>query len=183
MMGSGGAIVMDEDNCMVDVAKFYMEFICDESCGKCSPCRIGTKRLLEILTRITEGKGTLEDLDALEELATNVKTNSLCGLGQTAPNPILSTMKAFKDEYIAHIVDKKCPAHVCKNLMSYVIDKDKCIGCGMCARGCPADAIKKIEPDYIPVGHKLPSMVINPNKCVKCGACIATCRLKAISKI
>ena len=183
MMGSGGAIVMDEDNCMVDVAKFYMEFICDESCGKCSPCRIGTKRLLEILTRITEGKGTLEDLDALEELATNVKTNSLCGLGQTAPNPILSTMKAFKDEYIAHIVDKKCPAHVCKNLMSYVIDKDKCIGCGMCARGCPADAIKKIEPDYIPAGHKLPSMVINPNKCVKCGACIATCRLKAISKI
>ena len=183
MMGSGGAIVMDEDNCMVDVAKFYMEFICDESCGKCSPCRIGTKRLLEILTRITEGKGTLEDLDALEELATNVKTNSLCGLGQTAPNPILSTMKAFKDEYIAHIVDKKCPAHVCKNLMSYVIDKDKCIGCGMCARGCPADAIKKIEPDYIPVGHKLPSMVINPNKCVKCGACMATCRIKAISKI
>ncbi len=183
MMGSGGAIVMDEDNCMVDVAKFYMEFICDESCGKCSPCRIGTKRLLEILTRITEGKGTLEDLDALEELATNVKTNSLCGLGQTAPNPILSTMRAFKDEYIAHIVDKKCPAHVCKKLMSYVIDKDKCIGCGMCARGCPADAIKKIEPDYIPAGHRLPSMVINADKCVKCGACIATCRIKAISKI
>ena len=182
MMGSGGAIVMDEDNCMVDVAKFYMEFICDESCGKCSPCRIGTKRLLEILTRITEGKGTMEDLDALEELANNVKTNSLCGLGQTAPNPILSTMKAFKDEYIAHIVDKKCPAHVCKNLMSYVIDKDKCIGCGMCAKGCPANAIIRIEPEYIAAGHKLGSMHIDANKCVKCGACIATCKVNAISK-
>ena len=182
MMGSGGAIVMDEDNCMVDVAKFYMDFICDESCGKCSPCRIGTKRLLEILTRITEGKGTMEDLDALEELATNVKTNSLCGLGQTAPNPILSTMKAFKDEYIAHIVDKKCPAHVCKNLMSYVIDKDKCIGCGMCAKGCPANAISRIEPEYIAPNHKLGSMHIDANKCVKCGACIATCKVNAISK-
>ena len=182
MMGSGGAIVMDEDNCMVDVAKFYMEFICDESCGKCSPCRIGTKRLLEILTRITEGKGTMEDLDALEELANNVKTNSLCGLGQTAPNPILSTMKAFKDEYIAHIVDKKCPAHVCKNLMSYVIDKDKCIGCGMCAKGCPANAISRIEPEYIAPNHKLGSMHIDANKCVKCGACIATCKVNAISK-
>ena len=182
MMGSGGAIVMDEDNCMVDVAKFYMEFICDESCGKCSPCRIGTKRLLEILTKITEGKGTMEDLDALEELANNVKTNSLCGLGQTAPNPILSTMKAFKDEYIAHIVDKKCPAHVCKNLMSYVIDKDKCIGCGMCAKGCPANAISRIEPEYIAPNHKLGSMHIDANKCVKCGACIATCKVNAISK-
>ena len=182
MMGSGGAIVMDEDNCMVDVAKFYMEFICDESCGKCSPCRIGTKRLLEILTRITEGKGTMEDLTSLEELANNVKTNSLCGLGQTAPNPILSTMKAFKDEYIAHIVDKKCPAHVCKNLMSYVIDKDKCIGCGMCAKGCPANAISRIEPEYIAQGHKLGSMHIDTNKCVKCGACIATCKVNAISK-
>ena len=182
MMGSGGAIVMDEDNCMVDVAKFYMEFICDESCGKCSPCRIGTKRLLEILTKITEGRGTMEDLDALEELANNVKTNSLCGLGQTAPNPILSTMKAFKDEYVAHIVDKKCPAHVCKNLMSYVIDKDKCIGCGMCAKGCPANAISRIEPEYIAPNHKLGSMHIDANKCVKCGACIATCKVNAISK-
>ena len=182
MMGSGGAIVMDEDNCMVDVAKFYMEFICDESCGKCSPCRIGTKRMLEILTKITEGKGTMEDLDALEELAQNVKTNSLCGLGQTAPNPILSTMKAFKDEYIAHIVDKKCPAHVCKNLMSYVIDKDKCMGCGMCAKGCPANAIQKIDPEYVAPNHKLGSMYIDTNKCVKCGACIATCKFNAISK-
>ena len=182
MMGSGGAIVMDEDNCMVDVAKFYMEFICDESCGKCSPCRIGTKRMLEILTRITEGKGTMEDLDALQELANNVKTNSLCGLGQTAPNPILSTMASFKDEYIAHIVDKKCPAHVCKNLMVYVIDKDKCFGCQMCAKGCPADAIHHITPQYIAPGKKLPAMFIDTNKCVKCGACIATCKFGAISK-
>jgi NADH-quinone oxidoreductase subunit F/NADP-reducing hydrogenase subunit HndC len=182
MMGSGGAIVMDEDNCMVDVAKFYMEFICDESCGKCSPCRIGTKRMLEILTRITEGKGTPEDLDALNELANNVKTNSLCGLGQTAPNPILSTMASFKDEYIAHIVDKKCPAHVCKNLMSYVIDKDKCFGCKMCQKGCPADAIHPIEPTYVAPGKKLPAMYIDTKACVKCGACIATCKFGAISK-
>jgi NADH-quinone oxidoreductase subunit F/NADP-reducing hydrogenase subunit HndC len=182
MMGSGGAIVMDEDNCMVDVAKFYMEFICDESCGKCSPCRIGTKRMLEILTRITEGKGTMDDLTALQELANNVKTNSLCGLGQTAPNPILSTMASFMDEYIAHIQDKKCPAHVCKNLMSYVIDKDKCFGCGMCAKGCPADAIHKITPEYIAPGKKLPAMYIDADKCVKCGACIATCKFGAISK-
>ena len=182
MMGSGGAIVMDEDNCMVDVAKFYMEFICDESCGKCSPCRIGTKRMLEILTRITEGKGTMDDLTALQELANNVKTNSLCGLGQTAPNPILSTMASFMDEYIAHIQDEKCPAHVCKNLMSYVIDKDKCFGCGMCAKGCPADAIHKITPEYIAPGKKLPAMYIDADKCVKCGACIATCKFGAISK-
>ena len=182
MMGSGGAIVMDEDNCMVDVAKFYMEFICDESCGKCSPCRIGTKRMLEILTRITEGKGTMEDLTALQELANNVKTNSLCGLGQTAPNPILSTMASFMDEYIAHIQDKKCPAHVCKNLMSYVIDKDKCFGCQMCAKGCPADAIHHITPEYVAPGKKLPAMYIDADKCVKCGACIATCKFGAISK-
>ena len=182
MMGSGGAIVMDEDNCMVDVAKFYMEFICDESCGKCSPCRIGTKRMLEILTRITEGKGTMEDLTALQELANNVKTNSLCGLGQTAPNPILSTMASFMDEYIAHIQDKKCPAHVCKNLMAYVIDKDKCFGCQMCAKSCPADAIHHITPQYVAPGKKLPAMYIDVNKCVKCGACIATCKFGAISK-
>ena len=182
MMGSGGAIVMDEDNCMVDVAKFYMEFICDESCGKCSPCRIGTKRMLEILTKITEGNGTMEDLEALKELASNVKTNSLCGLGQTAPNPILSTMNAFMDEYIEHIQNKRCPAHVCKNLMTYVIDKDKCFGCKMCQKGCPADAIHLIEPEYIAPGKKLPAMHIDPVACVKCGACIATCKFGAISK-
>ncbi len=180
MMGSGGAIVMDEDNCMVDVAKFYMEFICDESCGKCSPCRIGTKRMLEILTRITEGKGTMQDLDDLQELAEAVKSNSLCGLGQTAANPIISTMKKFKDEYLAHIVDKKCPAHVCKNLMEYVIDKDKCIGCGMCARNCPASTINRT--DYIAPNHKLASMEIDPSKCVKCGMCQSVCRFGAVSK-
>ncbi|MBR6400185.1 MAG: NADH-quinone oxidoreductase subunit NuoF [Firmicutes bacterium] len=180
MMGSGGAIVMDEDNCMVDVAKFYMEFICDESCGKCSPCRIGTKRMLEILTRITEGTGTMEDLDALEELSRTVKNNSLCALGQTAANPVDSTLKHFRDEYIAHIVDKKCPAHVCKNLMEYYIDPDKCIGCGLCAKGCPVGCIQRTE--YIAEGHKLASFAIDPTKCVKCGSCISVCRLKAISK-
>ena len=180
MMGSGGAIVMDEDNCMVDVAKFYMEFICDESCGKCSPCRIGTKRMLETLTKITEGKATMEDLDKLEELAAHIKANSLCALGQTAPNPILSTLKAFKNEYIAHIVDKKCPAHVCKALMHYEIDKEKCVGCGLCERQCPVSAISKT--DYTAPGHKLPSRVIDPAKCVKCGLCMASCKFKAISK-
>ena len=180
MMGSGGAIVMDEDNCMVDVAKFYMEFICDESCGKCTPCRIGTRRMLEILTKITEGKGTLEDLDKLEEISNLIKTGSLCALGQTASNPVMSTMKHFRDEYIAHVVDKKCPAKVCKNLMSYGIDKDKCIGCGMCAKACPADAISKT--DYIAPGKKKPALTIDTAKCVKCGACIATCKFGAISK-
>ncbi len=180
MMGSGGAIVMDEDNCMVDVAKFYMEFICDESCGKCSPCRIGTKRMLEILTRITEGNGTLQDLEELEELGNTVKNNSLCALGQTAANPIMSTLAHFRDEYIAHIVDKTCPAKVCKNLMRYTIEQDNCVGCGRCAKACPADAIAKT--DYIAPGKKLPSYQIDPIKCVKCGACMATCKLKAIVK-
>ncbi len=180
MMGSGGAIVMDEDNCMVDVAKFYMEFICDESCGKCTPCRIGTKRMLEILTRICEGKGTMHDLEELAELSDTVKTNSLCALGQTSANPINSTLSHFKDEYIAHIVDKKCPAHVCKKLMQYVIDPEKCIGCGMCAKGCPASCITRT--DYTAPGHKLASMKIDANACVKCGACIATCKFGAISK-
>ena len=180
MMGSGGAIVMDEDNCMVDVAKFYMEFICDESCGKCTPCRIGTKRMLEILTRICEGKGTMQDLEELEELSDTVKTNSLCALGQTSANPINSTVAHFRDEYIAHIVDKKCPAHVCKKLMSYVIDPEKCIGCGMCAKGCPANCITRT--DYIAPKHKLASMKIDASVCVKCGACIATCKFGAISK-
>ena len=180
MMGSGGAIVMDEDNCMVDVAKFYMEFICDESCGKCTPCRIGTRRMLEILTRITEGKGTLEDLDKLEEISNLIKTGSLCALGQTASNPVMSTMRHFRDEYIAHVVDKTCPAKVCKNLMSYVITKDKCVGCGMCAKQCPVDAITKT--DYIAPGKKKPALTIDPMKCAKCGACIATCKFGAISK-
>ncbi len=180
MMGSGGAIVMDEDNCMVDVAKFYMGFICDESCGKCSPCRIGTKRMLEILTRITEGKGTMQDLEDLEELSQTVKTNALCALGQTAANPVNSTLAHFKDEYLAHIVDKKCPAHVCKALMEYYIDPDKCIGCGLCAKGCPVDCIKKT--DYIAPGHKLVSLHIDVAACAKCGSCITVCRMDAISK-
>ncbi|MBE5745659.1 MAG: NADH-quinone oxidoreductase subunit NuoF [Clostridiales bacterium] len=180
MMGSGGAIVMDEDNCMVDVAKFYMEFICDESCGKCTPCRIGTKRMLEILTRITDGKATLKDLDELEDLAQNIKSNSLCGLGQTAPNPVLSTLKHFRDEYVAHIVDKKCPAHICKNLMQYEIEKDKCFGCGMCVRACPANAF--VKTDYIAPGKKLPAYTIDQSKCIKCGMCIASCKFKAITK-
>ena len=180
MMGSGGAIVMDEDNCMVNIARFYMEFICDESCGKCSPCRIGTKRMLEVLVRITEGKGTMEDLEDLKELAEAVKTNSLCALGQTAANPILSTMTHFMDEYIAHIQDKKCPAKVCKDLMQYKIDKDKCFGCGLCARQCPANAIT--VTDYTAPGKKKPALTIDTMKCVKCGACMSGCKFGAISK-
>ncbi len=174
MMGSGGAIVMDEDNCMVDVAKFYMEFICDESCGKCSPCRIGTKRLLEYLEKITDGKATMKDLEELEELAQTIKIGSLCALGQTAANPVLSTLAAFRDEYIAHIEKKECPAKVCKNLMRYEIDPEKCKKCSLCARCCPVGAITgevRVTP-----------YVIDQDKCIKCGMCLSSCKFKAIEK-
>ncbi len=180
MMGSGGLIVMDEDTCMVDMAKFFLEFTVDESCGKCTPCRVGTRRLLELLNKITDGNGTLEDIDKLEALCNYIKQNSLCGLGQTAPNPVLATLKFFREEYIAHVVDKKCPAGVCKNLLTYTIDKDKCIGCGKCAKNCPADTIQRT--DYIAPGHKLASFAIDPSKCVKCGACMSGCKFGAISK-
>lgn len=174
MMGSGGAIVMDEDNCMVDVAKFYMEFICDESCGKCTPCRIGTKRMLEILTKITEGKGTPKDLDELQNLAAATRNNSLCALGQTAANPILSTMTAFKDEYQAHVIDHKCPSHVCKSMLTYVINPEKCKKCSLCARNCPVNAITG------EVGKTV--FVIDPAKCIKCGLCFTSCHFGAIDK-
>ena len=173
MMGSGGMIIMDEDTCMVDMAKVFLEFTVDESCGKCAPCRIGTVRMLEILNKITSGNGEMEDLDRLEELATYIKSASLCGLGQTAPNPVLSTLRNFRDEYVAHIKDKKCPAGVCKKLLSYTIDPDKCKGCTLCARNCPAGAI---------VGKVKEVHVIDTAKCVKCGACIEKCKFGAISK-
>ena len=181
MMGSGGLIVMDEDTCMVDLARFFLDFTVDESCGKCTPCRVGTKRLLELLNKIIEGKGELEDLDRMEELCNYIKSASLCGLGQTAPNPVISTLRYFKDEYIAHIVDKTCPAGVCKSLLKFSIDADKCIGCGLCAKNCPADAIARTT--YIAPGHKLASFAIDTAKCVKCGACLDSCKkIKAISK-
>ena len=173
MMGSGGLIVMDEDNCMVDIAKFFLDFTVDESCGKCTPCRIGTKRMRELLEKITDGKATLEDLDELETLAHYIKDNSLCGLGQTAPNPVLATLRFFKDEYIAHIVDKKCPAGVCKKLVSYSIEADKCKGCTACARKCPVGAIS---------GAVKTAHTIDTSKCVKCGVCMDTCRFGAIIK-
>lgn len=173
MMGSGGLIVMDEDTCMVDIAKFFLEFTVDESCGKCAPCRIGTMRLLETLEKITAGNGTVEDIEHLEELAAYIKSASLCGLGQTAPNPVLSTLRYFRDEYMAHVVDKKCPAGVCKNLLQYKIDADKCRGCTACARKCPVSAIS---------GAVKEPHTIDTAKCIKCGACIATCKFGAIYK-
>ena len=173
MMGSGGLIVMDEDNCMVDIAKFFLEFTVDESCGKCTPCRIGTRRLLEILDRITKGNGTLEDLDRMELLCHSIKNASLCGLGQTAPNPVLSTLRYFRDEYIAHVVDKKCPAGVCKELTNYEIIPEKCKGCSACARKCPVGAIS---------GEIKSPFTIDKTKCIKCGACVETCKFGAIVK-
>jgi len=173
MMGSGGLIVMDEDNCMVDIAKFFLEFTVDESCGKCTPCRIGTKRLYEMLEKITNGEGTLEDLDKMEALCYYIKENALCGLGQTAPNPVLSTLRYFRDEYVAHVVDKQCPAHVCKSLMQYFIIEDKCKGCTACARKCPVGAIS---------GTVKQPHVIDSAKCIKCGACVETCKFGAIIK-
>ncbi len=173
MMGSGGLIVMDEDNCMVDIAKFFLEFTVDESCGKCTPCRIGTKRLHEILDKITNGQGTMEDLKKLEDLCYYIKENALCGLGQTAPNPVLSTLRYFKDEYVAHVTEKKCPAGVCKALLSYIIEADKCKGCTLCARICPNGAIS---------GKVKEAHIIDQSKCIKCGACMEKCKFGAIIK-
>ncbi len=174
MMGSGGMIVLDEDNCMVDVARFYMEFICDESCGKCTPCRVGTKRLLEMLTKITAGEGTMDMLDEMEELCREIKDTALCGLGQTAPNPILSTLRYFREEYEAHILEKRCPAHVCKDLLTYSIDPTKCRACSLCARNCPAEAITGKPGKEV---YK-----IDPSKCIKCGLCMSNCRFAAIER-
>ena len=173
MMGSGGLIVMDETTCMVDIAKFFLEFTVEESCGKCTPCRVGTKRLLEMLEKITSGNGTLEDLDKIEKLCYFIKEDSQCGLGQCAPNPVLSTLKYFRDEYVAHVVDKKCPAGVCKDLLQYKIIADKCKGCTLCKRVCPVGAIS---------GNVKEAHVIDTNKCIKCGACLSGCKFGAIVK-
>jgi NADP-reducing hydrogenase subunit HndC len=171
MMGSGVLIIMDEDNCMVDMAKFFLDFTVDESCGKCSPCRIGTRRMFEILERITEGNGKIEDLDTLDELCNHVRMNSLCALGQTAPNPVLSMMKNFREEYLAHIIDKRCPAGVCKSLLSYFILEDKCKGCTLCVKACPTGAI---------TGERRQPHVINRDLCIKCGACADVCKFNAV---
>ena len=173
MIGSGGMIVMDEDNCMVDIAKFFLEFTVDESCGKCTPCRVGNRRMYEILEKITSGNGEMEDIERLENLCNYIKENSLCGLGQTAPNPVLSTLKYFRDEYEAHILEKRCPAGVCKKLLNYFIDAEKCKGCTLCARNCPATAI---------AGEVKKAHVIDTEKCIKCGACIDNCKFGAIYK-
>ena len=173
MIGSGGMIVMDEDNCMVDIAKFFLEFTVDESCGKCTPCRVGNRRMYEILEKITSGNGEMEDIERLENLCNYIKENSLCGLGQTAPNPVLSTLKYFRDEYEAHILEKRCPAGVCKKLLNYYIDAEKCKGCTLCARNCPATAI---------TGEVKKAHVIDTEKCIKCGACIDNCKFGAIYK-
>ncbi len=173
MMGSGGLIVMDETTCMVDIAKFFLEFTVDESCGKCTPCRVGTKRLLEILNKITSGNGTLEDIDKMEELCYYIKENSLCGLGQTAPNPVLSTLKYYRDEYEAHVVEHRCPAGACKALTNFTIEADKCKGCTLCARNCPVGAIS---------GAVKQLHVIDTNKCIKCGVCMEKCKFGAVVK-
>ena len=173
MMGSGGLIVMDEDNCMVDIARFFLDFVVDESCGKCAPCRIGTKRLYDLMCKIAEGNGTMEDLDTIEELCNHLKSSALCALGQTAPNPVVSTMRHFRDEYLAHVVEKRCPAGACRNLLRYTIIPDKCKGCTLCARNCPANAIK----GAVKAIHE-----IDPDKCIRCGTCMEHCRFGAITR-
>ncbi len=181
MIGSGGLVVMDEDNCMVDIAKFFLEFTVDESCGKCTPCRVGIRKMLDILTRITEGKGEEGDIEKLEELANMIKTNSLCGLGQTAPNPVLSTIRYFRSEYEAHIREKRCPAGACKELSNFYVLTDKCIGCGLCAKNCPAAAFERLPKEDFP-DKKLAPFTIDTSKCIKCGVCLGNCKFKAIIK-